>query len=165
MPIAAIFMLVGFAVVVIGGIVLGYSLLHGSTASTVALDVSTIAASAQSLYANSGDYSGISGDEASVIPTNMQVNGTYPTPVGGDWALSSSAAGSPSEFEVEMNSLSITPKECERIITQVPSVSTYVNGAAVSGQAVGAAPTPTQATAACGTGTVTSLGFVHNSNQ
>ena len=158
-PIAFTFMIIAIVVLVAAALYFGIGLLVGGNVSAATSDVMTIVSNAQQIFGVQGDYSGISGNAASVIPHGMQTS----TPLGGTFTVVSGSAGLPSsEFEVEMNGLSLNAKTCDKLIAQVDDISTSVNGTAVGN--TNAAPTGYQATSAC-SGGATAVAFTFGNNQ
>lgn len=158
-PIAFVFMIIAIVVLVAAALYFGIGLLTGGNVSAAASDVTTIVGDAQQIFGVQGDYSGISSNANSVIPAGMQTS----TPLGGTFAVASGSAGLPSsEFQVEMNGLTLSPKTCEKLVAQVDDISTTVNGTAVGNS--NAAPTGAQAVSAC-SGGASSVDFVFGNNQ
>ncbi|MEY2341439.1 type 4 pilus major pilin [Acidithiobacillus sp. IBUN Pt1247-S3] len=158
-PIAFVFMIIAIVILVAAALYFGIGLLTGSNVSAATQDVMTIVGNAQQIFGVQGDYAGISGNATSVIPAGMQTS----TPLGGTFTVASGSAGLPSsEFEVEMNGLTLNAKACEKLIVQVDDIGTTVNGTAVGN--VNAAPTGAQAAAAC-SGGATAVAFQFGNNQ
>ena len=156
-PVTMIFIAIVVVVFVIAGVVAGIFLLHGSESSAFTQDVTTIQGAVNSVFGVQGNYSGIS--TSGIIPKALQGS----TPIGGNFAVASGSAGLPSyEYEIEATNLNITPSICRQIVSQVDTVSTQVNGAAVGN--TNATPTGSQASSACANG-ATSLAFVFSNGQ
>lgn len=156
-PITMIFIAIVVVVFVIAGVVAGIFLLHGSESSAFTQDITTIQGAVASVFGVQGNYSGIS--TSGVIPKALQGS----TPVGGTFAVASGSAGLPSyQYQIEANGINISASICRQIVSQVDTVSTEVNGAAVGNN--NATPTGAQASSACANG-ATSLTFVFSNGQ
>lgn len=158
-PIAFVFMVIAIVVLVAAALYFGIGLLVGGNVSAAASDVMTIVGDAQQIFGVQGDYAGISSSAASVIPKGLQTS----TPLGGTFTVASGSAGLPSsEFQVEMNGLTLSPKTCDKLVAQVDDISTTVNGTAVGNS--NSSPTGAQSVAAC-SGGASAIAFVFGNNQ
>ncbi|WP_248885907.1 hypothetical protein [Acidithiobacillus acidisediminis] len=166
-PITMVFVGIVFVLFVIAGVVAGISLLHGSEAGTFVQDVTTIQGAVNKVFGVQGNYSGVSSNCGSgtanpqcVIPEALQAT----TPIGGTFNVQSGGAGLPNyEYEVEVSGVNLSASICKQIVSQVDTVSTLVDGTAVGN--ANNTPTGSQAQSACGSGGVTSLGFVFSNGQ
>ena len=158
-PIAVLFAVIIVIAGLAAGIYFGLGLLASGNTSNAAQDIMTVVGNAQEVYGVQGDYAGISSNANNIIPKGMQTS----TPLGGTFALSSSGAGLPaSQFNVEMNGLTLSKSACQKLVTQVSDIATSVNGTAVGNS--NAAPTGAQAVSAC-SGGATSVYFTFGNNS
>lgn len=157
-PITMIFIGVIVVIFLIAGVVMGISLLHGSSASALVEDITSIQSNVEQVYGVQGNYAGISAS-STIIP--KEIRGT--TPIGGTFTVTSGSSGLPAyEFQVNVEGINASPSLCEKIVSQVSTVQTQVNGASVGNS--NGVPTGAQAASAC-SGGATALSFVFSNGQ
>lgn len=150
MPIATIFMIAVIALVIIGGIVLGKSLLGGGDLTNAQQEVAQIVSGVQSLYATQVGFPNLSNTVvvgANIAPADLSSGtDTITDPYGGAVTVQTDTTGATNAFDVSLAGLGNSA--CTKLATSVNAYSVYVNGTDISPN-VNTNPTPEEAVGAC----------------
>jgi hypothetical protein len=159
MPIATIFMVAVIALIIVGGIIFGKSLLGGGNLTNTEQEVSQIVSGVQSLYANQVGFSGLTDAvaiQANIPPSNEvnAANGTISNPYGGSITLQPDATYA-NAFDVIVGGLG--NGACAKLATGLTAYALEINGtaAASNGQPVPPATATSDCNAGAGANSIT----------
>lgn len=153
MPIATIFMIAVIALVIIGGIVLGKSLLGGGDLTNAQQEVAQIVSGVQSLYATQVGFPNLTTAvvvQSNIAPTDLEntSNNTISDPYGGAVHVDT-YSGATNAFDVELEGLGNSA--CTKLATSVNAYEVLVNGTDET-TTVNQPVSPSSAASACNAG-------------
>lgn len=150
MQIATIFMYAGIALLIIGGIALGESLLGGGNLTNTQQEIASLASGIQGLYGTETAFTGLSDSvaiQANIPPKNDVSGSSIVDPYGGTISLAPSTVVT-NGFDITLSSLSNGP--CTKLADTSDAYEIQINGSVVSSG--GAQPSVATASADCNAG-------------
>lgn len=157
MTYTAIFMIIVFAIIMIGGIAAGTGMLSSSRASTTTSEVAQIVANVDGAYAQQATFAGLSNTVAiagKLVPSNMVQGANILNPYGGAVTLGPDATVA-NGFDV--TNAGLGNSACASVAEQESAYEIEINGTVVatSGQSVSPTTAAQDCTSGPGANTVT----------